>query len=62
MMSKLGGKNRKYGRNKKWCEQYRARGQREKNRKLKWIREIKRSEYKNKALINRLFEVYRTKI
>ena len=27
------GKNRKYGRNRTWCEMYRLRGQREKNKK-----------------------------
>lgn len=27
-----GKKNRKHGRNKKWCEAYRLRGQREKNK------------------------------
>lgn len=34
--SKSGGKkNRKYGRNKVWCQAYRARGQREKNMVLR---------------------------
>lgn len=30
---KTGRKNRKYGRNKQWCEAYRARGQREINKR-----------------------------
>ena len=33
-----GGGSRKHGRNKKWCESYRARGQREKNKLLKQAR------------------------
>ena len=38
----MGEKCRKQGRNKKWCEGYRARGQREKNKALRIIRRVKR--------------------
>lgn len=36
------GKNRKYGRNKRWCEAYRMRGQRETNKKRKLRSRVKR--------------------
>ena len=39
---KRGRKNRKHGRNKSWCERYRARGQREINKKRKALKEEKR--------------------
>lgn len=35
---KGGKKNRKHGRNHKWCEAYRARGQREINKARKAVR------------------------
>ncbi len=38
---KTGKKNRKYGRNSTWCESYRARGTRERNKLLKMARHIK---------------------
>lgn len=40
--AKGGKKNRKYGRNKKWCERYRAEGRREKNKAAKQARHRKR--------------------
>lgn len=39
---KRGKKNRKHGRNKKSCEQYRKTGQREKNKARKHARHLKR--------------------
>jgi len=39
---KQSGGNRKGGRNKKWCEAYRAMGTRERNKKLKMASHIKR--------------------
>lgn len=39
---KKGKKNRKYGRNKQWCEAYRARGQRERNKVRKVLKHILR--------------------
>lgn len=36
-----GKKNRKYGRNKKFCERYRAEGRREKNAAIKAARRAK---------------------
>lgn len=39
---KGGKKNRKYGRNKKFCERYRLEGRREKNRKIRLARHLKR--------------------
>lgn len=38
-----GKKNRKHGRNKEWCQKYRARGQREVNKRRKQERLQKRS-------------------
>ncbi len=41
--SKSGGKkNRKYSRNKVWCQAYRARGQREKNKAVRLRKHIAR--------------------
>lgn len=40
--AKGGKKNRKYGRNKTWCEAYRKRGQREINKRKKMIKHNKR--------------------
>jgi hypothetical protein len=37
-----GKKNRKHGRNKKWCERYRARGQEAKNKAKRQARHLKR--------------------
>lgn len=37
-----GKKNRKHGRNKKWCESYRARGQEAKNRAKRQARHLRR--------------------
>ena len=37
-----GGKQRKYDRNRKWCESYRNRGQREKNKVKKLRRHLAR--------------------
>ncbi len=37
-----GKKGRKIDRNRKWCEAYRRRGQREINRALRWIRWLRR--------------------
>lgn len=37
-----GKKNRKIGRNQKWCEAYQARHQREKNKVVKMKRHVKR--------------------
>lgn len=37
-----GGKNRKYGRNAKWCDAYKVSGTREKNKARKLARHIKR--------------------
>lgn len=39
---KSGKKNRKYGRNKAWCEAYRLRRQRERNKIAKLLRHIAR--------------------
>lgn len=39
---KKGKKNRKHGRNKKFCERYRLEGRREKNKARKAIRHAKR--------------------
>ncbi len=39
---KGGKKNRKHGRNKKWCEAYRRAGTRERNKRIKLKRRIKR--------------------
>ena len=39
--AKSGG-GKKIGRSKKWCESYRARGQREKNKRLKLERHLRR--------------------
>lgn len=39
---KAGKKNRKYGRNKKWCEVYRMRSQRERNKVRKLARHLKK--------------------
>jgi hypothetical protein len=39
---KGGKKNRKFGRNKKWCERYRAEGRREKNKAKKAARIARR--------------------
>ena len=35
-----GGKNRKHGRNKIWCDAYRKRGQREKNKAKKVLKHL----------------------
>jgi hypothetical protein len=40
--AKGGKKNRKYGRNRKWCEAYRARGQKEINKARKQKRRAKK--------------------
>lgn len=37
-----GGKSKKKGRNKVWCDLYRKRGQREKNKRVKIQRHIKK--------------------
>lgn len=39
--TKSGGGARKYGRNRKWCEAYRSRGQREVNKAAKLERHLK---------------------
>lgn len=39
---KRGKKNRKHGRNKRWCELYRQRGQRELNKARRQARHAKR--------------------
>lgn len=39
---KKGKKNRKHDRNRKWCESYRARGQREKNKVKKLLKHLNR--------------------
>lgn len=36
-----GKKNRKHGRNQKWCDRYRATGQREKNKAKRLIKHLK---------------------
>ena len=36
-----GKKNRKIGRNRKWCEGYAQRGQREKNRAVRLLRRVR---------------------
>jgi len=69
---KVGGGGRKLGRNKAWCEVYRQQGRREKNRKIKWLRTLKRSKsprgpkgerlhYMNRAVALRLHDEHRTK-
>ena len=40
--SKTRSKGRKIDRNRKWCEAYRNRGQREINRALRWLRWLAR--------------------
>lgn len=57
---RTGNKNRKYGRNRKWCEAYRLRGQREKNRKARWLRHLRLGKFMNRVLALRLQEEYRT--
>lgn len=42
--AKGGKKNRKYGRNKKWCEQYKARGMREINKAFRLMRHLRTHE------------------
>lgn len=39
---KEGRRCRKYGRNKKWCEAYRASGRQERNRRRRILRHLKR--------------------
>lgn len=51
--AKGGKKNRKVGRNKKWCESYRARHQREKNKVVKLDRHIQTHPADNCALVRR---------
>jgi len=46
---KGGKKNRKHGRNRKWCAAYRLRGQREKN-KVKKAKRERRKDEKRKGL------------
>lgn len=41
---KKGKKNRKHGRNKAWCQAYRARGQREKNKKKRQERLLRQNK------------------
>ena len=42
--SKTRSKGRKIDRNRKWCEAYRNRGQREINRALRWLRWLSRDQ------------------
>jgi len=42
LKAKGGKKNRKIGRNEKWCEAYRARHQRERNKVVKLRRHLKK--------------------
>lgn len=39
---KGGKKNRKYGRNKKWCTKYKLENRKEKNKLLRRLRHLKR--------------------
>ena len=43
---KKGGSAKKHGRNRQWCESYRARGTREKNKRAKMERHLRRIEAK----------------
>lgn len=45
-----GKKNRKHGRNKKFCERYRMIGQREKNKAKRAVKERKKREKKRAKL------------
>ncbi len=51
MAKAAGGKNRKYGRNQKWCDAYKARQQREKNKITKLMKHFKRYGYANASAI-----------
>lgn len=59
-----GKKNRKYGRNKKWCEGYRRRGQREKNLRLRLERRLRRNPHDRGAIraLERLSEYRRQSV
>ena len=61
LQAKGGKKNRKYGRNSKFCEMYRKQGRRERNRKTRWLRVLKFGLYMNRVLALRLHAEYGTK-
>ena len=53
---KGGKKNRKHGRNKKWCEIYHKSGTREKNKKIRMLRTAAKQP-NNKALLRQLADL-----
>lgn len=52
-----GGKNRKIGRNRKWCEAYRLRGQREMNKLAHLLRAFRRQPH-NTSVFNAIRKAF----